>query len=298
MVNADLIEASQGSKPQIQPHFRSRPAYQYSRPMRPHLLYRPFPTSSASQASATSIQQQATSRPPSISQNVASTKETPDFLPSTSTYNRFLNFYRMATGSMSEAGQKQYWADADSRYSKIDCERCESHRDYLLKYSPIVRYMSDNIAKLGGVLDQNNIRCRTCSTGQLGGFDAKYGIMLCANWLDTRNKVEDVLSHEMVHAYDHMRFDTSLGPDEDLRKVACSEIRASNLSGECRWANEFFRNKVFKISRHQEECVKRRAVISVSMRPSCDGKDQAEKVVDSVWDSCFADTRPFDEVFR
>jgi len=122
--------------------------------------------------------------------------------------------------------------------------------------------------------------------------------MLCANYLEKRNMLEDVLAHEMVHAYDHLRFKTDLGPDEDLRKVACAEIRASNLSGECRWANEFFRNKVTAFTNHHQDCVRRRAVISVKMRPNCKDDVQAVKAVNDVWDSCFRDTRPFDEIYR
>lgn len=122
--------------------------------------------------------------------------------------------------------------------------------------------------------------------------------MLCANYIDKRSMLEDVLAHEMVHAYDHLRFTTELGADEDLRKVACSEIRASNLSGECRWSNEFFRNKVFSFTGHHQDCVRRRAVASVRMRPNCESDVQAVKVVNGVWDSCFQDTRPFDEIYR
>jgi len=225
-------------------------------------------------------------------------QEAPDFLPSDSLTNRFKNFYRMATGSMSKTGQAKYWADADTRYSEIDCKRCETQRDYLLQYSPVIRYMSDNIKRLGGDLNRSNIRCRTCKTGQLGGFDHKYGIMLCANFIEKRSMLEDVLAHEMVHAYDHLRFNTSLTADEDLKKVACAEIRASNLSGECRWANEFFRNKVLNFSRHHQDCVRRRAIISVKMRPNCKDDLEAVKTVNEVWDSCFVDTRPFDEIYR
>lgn len=221
-----------------------------------------------------------------------------DFLPSTTITNRFKNFYRMATGSMSPAGQQKYWADADARYSKIDCKRCEDQRDYLLQFSPIIRYMTEQVSRLGGTLDRNNIRCRTCTTGQLGGFDHKYGILLCANYLEKRSMLEDVMAHEMVHAWDHLRFKTSLSHDAPLEQVACSEIRASNLSGECRWANEFFRNKVLKFNRHHQDCVRRRAVISVKMRPNCPDDVTAVKVVNQVWDSCSRDTRPFDEIYR
>ena len=76
------------------------------------------------------------------------------------------------------------------------------------------------------------------------------------------------------------------------------QIRASSLSGECRWANEFFRNRIFKFTKHHQDCVKRRAALSVRMRPQCKDDEHATKVVNEVWDSCFRDTRPFDEIFR
>lgn len=43
-------------------------------------------------------------------------------------------------------------------------------------------------------------------------------------------------------------------------------------------------------------CVKRRAILSILGNPSCKSPEMAEKVVNEVWDSCFKDTRPFDEV--
>ncbi|KAI1609330.1 peptidase M76 [Exophiala viscosa] len=199
---------------------------------------------------------------------------------------------------MSEEGVKAYWDDADRRFAKIDCKRCEDQRDYLLKFSPIIRYMKDNIQKLGGDVGSHNIRCRSCRGGGLGGFDHEYGIVLCANRLEQRSMLEDVMAHEMVHAYDHLRFKTSISEDDDLRHSACSEIRASNLSGECRWSNEFFRNHVGAFTNHHQDCVRRRAVESMRKRPGIKDDVHAVKIVNEVWDSCFRDTRPFDEIYR
>lgn len=36
--------------------------------------------------------------------------------------------------------------------------------------------------------------------------------------------------------------------------------------------------------------------MSVAANPACPDAETAEKVVNEVWDSCFNDTRPFDEV--
>lgn len=223
------------------------------------------------------------------------------FLPPTTQLNLFKNWVRVALKKTDPPATEAYWADVDKRYEKIDCTRCETDRDYLLRYSPIIRYMNDNIRRLGGDLNSTNIRCKTCikkTDRMYGGFDAQYGIKICANYVENRKMLEDVMAHEMVHAYDHLRFKVDLGPEEDLRKVACSEIRASNLGGECRWANEFFGNGVFKFTNHQQECVRRRAVRSVMRMPQCKDDVQAVKAVNEVWDSCFRDTRPFDEIFR
>jgi mitochondrial inner membrane protease ATP23 len=150
-----------------------------------------------------------------------------DFLPPTTWWNRAVNWSRMLTGNMSPAGSKKYWTDVDTRYSELDCKTCEKDRDYLLKYSPIIRFMNDNIKKLGGDMGPQNIHCRTClreEEAMQGGFDHKYGIKICANYVQSRSQLEDVLTHEMVHAYDHLRFKTNLTDDEDLRHAACSEV--------------------------------------------------------------------------
>jgi inner membrane protease ATP23 len=47
---------------------------------------------------------------------------------------------------------------------------------------------------------------------------------------------------------------------------------------------------------HFQACVRRRAVLSVAANPACPDTETAERAVNEVWDSCFPDTRPFDEV--
>lgn len=73
------------------------------------------------------------------------------------------------------------------------------------------------------------------------------------------------------------------------------QIRAANLSGDCRWGREIERGR-WAFSKQHQACVKRRAVLSVMQHPHCDGQEAAERAVNEVWESCFRDTRPFDEV--
>jgi len=47
-----------------------------------------------------------------------------------------------------------------------------------------------------------------------------------------------------------------------------------------------------------QDCVRRRAALSMMNRPGVKDDVQAVKLVNEVWGSCFVDTRPFDEVYR
>ena len=61
---------------------------------------------------------------------------------------------------------------------------------------------------------------------------------------------------------------------------------------------EFFTKKQWKLTQQHQECVRRRAALSLRNRPNCKDDVQAVQVVNEVWDSCFKDTRPFDEIYR
>jgi inner membrane protease ATP23 len=49
-------------------------------------------------------------------------------------------------------------------------------------------------------------------------------VKLCADSLASKSHLEDVLSHELIHAYDHRRFQVDW---TNLRHIACTEVRGS-----------------------------------------------------------------------
>ncbi|OAX78050.1 mitochondrial inner membrane protease ATP23 [Emergomyces africanus] len=234
--------------------------------------------------------------PPGAGSGTATPANDTGFLPGDDTWTQMKNMFSIMTGKMTEEGKEQFLLARDIRNEESDCKRCENQRDYLIKYSPIIRFLQDNIKQLGGDISSHNIHCRRCTQRQAGGFDPEYGIRICANAMKDQGHLEDTMAHEMIHAYDHLRF--KLNWTDNLRHAACTEIRASSLSGECRWAREFFRRGQWKLTQQHQECVRRRAALSVMARPACKDAEQARQVVDEVWDSCFRDTRPFDEIYR
>ena len=63
-------------------------------------------------------------------------------------------------------------------------------------------------------------------------------IVLAAPNIADRSSAEDALRHELIHAFDFAR--AEINPS-DCRHVACSEIRAYHLSGECSAKAELLR---------------------------------------------------------
>ncbi len=81
--------------------------------------------------------------------------------------------------------------------------------------------MSAKISQLHGDLDASNIRCQRCTFRHGGGFSPDVGIKICANEMRNRGHLEDTLAHEMIHAYDYLRFKVEW---TNLRHAACTEV--------------------------------------------------------------------------
>ncbi|KAM3510533.1 hypothetical protein MY11210_005833 [Beauveria gryllotalpidicola] len=217
------------------------------------------------------------------------------------------NYFRILSGQMTDEGKFHYREWRYKVHEERDCKRCEDYRSWLFAYSPVVRFLQGKITDLNGRLDASNVVCRRCpgflddegnERRQSGGFSPDHGILICANEIRDRKHLEDTLAHEMVHVWDHLRYKVDWMGDKDLKHAACTEIRASMLSGECRWTREALTRGNWSLTQQFQACVRRRAIKSVMGRPRCKDDVHAAQVVNQVWDSCYSDTRPFDEVYR
>ena len=144
---------------------------------------------------------------------------------------------------MTPVGKFHYREDAYIKNEARDCANCEEWRDWLFKYSPMIIFLQKNIRDLNGDLNASNVRCRRCPARlegngeaegegeggekgirvyrQGGGFSPDHGILICANEMRNRKHLEDTLAHEMVHAWDHLRWKVDWA---DLRHAACTEV--------------------------------------------------------------------------
>lgn len=113
-------------------------------------------------------------------------------------------------------------------------------------------------------------------------------IYLCQQYLDGELMAHKTIVHELIHAVDQCR--SKMDPLHNCLHIACTEVRAENLSGECSFWKELPR--MSKFAGHGKECVRRRAILSVRGNPNC--ADRAEQYVDAALPRCFQDIYPFE----
>lgn len=145
----------------------------------------------------------------------------------------WMNYFKILSGKITPEGVEHYREDQYKMHEKRDCKKCEDNRDWLFKHSPTVRFLQDKIYALNGDIDASNVVCRRCPAriddkGQVhrqgGGFSPDHGILICANLMRDRSHLEDTLAHEMVHAWDHLRWKVDWAGRMDLRHSACTEV--------------------------------------------------------------------------
>jgi inner membrane protease ATP23 len=145
----------------------------------------------------------------------------------------WLTYIRILAGRVTPEGAEHCREDWRRMTEARDCTRCEAHRDYLFAYSPTIRFLRDKVAALNGTLDETNVLCRRCPARvaedgrvvrQAGGFSPDHGILLCANEMRDRGHLEDTMAHEMVHAWDHLRWKMDWNGGHGLRHAACTEV--------------------------------------------------------------------------
>ncbi|EFC41807.1 predicted protein [Naegleria gruberi] len=187
---------------------------------------------------------------------------------------------------------------------------------------PVITFVLREIENMGCPLPNPFFRCERCLHSSLdkpkfsaayvlGSFDkfdkdeqetdsdtidtdnffGKPGVLLCEDVMERYSKSDDktVILHELIHAYDDCR---AMINWKSCEQLACAEIRASSLSGECDFLHETRRGKLSGLRGQFMNCVKRRATLSLNSSAICGGQDNAKHVED-VFKTCFNDTEPF-----
>lgn len=175
--------------------------------------------------------------------------------------------------------------------------KCELYKHNSLTQG-LVRYIFNTLYdKNINLQPYSLIQCIQCNVNMSGAMyykpDNTIGIAMCENKLSTQSDFNVVLTHELIHTYDYITVENDIYNNPYTH--ACTEIRAANLSGDCTYPRELRRGHIFSINNHHNQCVRRRALLSVASNPNS-GPEYAEQYINSVWDKCIKDTQPFNSV--
>ncbi|EHA8587662.1 putative Mitochondrial inner membrane protease ATP23 [Cocos nucifera] len=145
-------------------------------------------------------------------------------------------------------------------------EECKDRIRESLRH-PTVRFLREQMEKAGCPVWVRLLLATKCSDqGSAGGYASKRGvpevytllprgsnprgkITICCNHMTFQDEINQVLIHELIHAYDDCR-----AKNMDWKNCghhACSEIRANHLSGDCHYKRELLRG-FMKIRGHEQ----------------------------------------------
>ncbi|KAJ6752837.1 MITOCHONDRIAL INNER MEMBRANE PROTEASE [Salix koriyanagi] len=117
--------------------------------------------------------------------------------------------------------------------------------------TPMVRFLRENLEKAGCGVSENFFKAVNCDKSIAGGYVRGKGIMVCSNHMNIQDDVNQVVAHELIHAYDDCQ---AANLDwADCAHHACSEIRAGHLSGDCHYKRELLRGYI-KLRGHEQVC--------------------------------------------
>jgi len=168
-----------------------------------------------------------------------------------------------------------------------DRKNCEINVIQALSSSPRIRLLVQALNDSGcPFLPNRHVDCSPCDQSLSGGYDDQTNqVIICSNNCQTPEKVEEILSHELVHMYDYC---TAKIDFSNQKHLACSEIRAATLSSCAKFSWDFW---------SFEDCVESKASKSVAWVNNIDEKE-ARKVVKSVFDKCYNDLEPFGRKYK
>ncbi|KAF2585987.1 hypothetical protein F2Q70_00037809 [Brassica cretica] len=71
--------------------------------------------------------------------------------------------------------------------------------------NPIVKFLMEQMEKSGCRVGDNFVKAVVCTGPVAGGFTKGRGITVCSNYLTIQDEVNQVVIHELIHAYDECR---------------------------------------------------------------------------------------------
>ncbi|KAF2353033.1 Peptidase M76 ATP23 [Trinorchestia longiramus] len=185
------------------------------------------------------------------------------------------------------------WSQVLLGYGKENLDRvnCEKRVLSVVEKFPLVKLMMSALEASGCPVDiSRHVACEICDTTVTGGYDIENNqIVVCQNMCKMEGLVAGVLTHEMIHMFDHCKHNIDFS---NIDHLACTEIRAANLT-HCSFVTAVAQGDAspIRIAKAHQECVKTKAAYSVEAVKHV-GIAEARRVVNKVFPHCYADLEP------
>ncbi|PON39669.1 Peptidase M76, ATP [Trema orientale] len=166
--------------------------------------------------------------------------------PRTSTFSTFVNSGKGRAEDVAPEPGTSTFSNSVNGGKTID--ECEGMIRRSLR-TPMAKFLLEHLEKSGCPVGDRFIEAVYCDKQIAGGYVRGEGIRVCSNHMTIQDEVNQVVIHELIHAYDDCR---AANLDwANCAHHACSEIRAGHLSGDCHYKRELLRGFV-KLRGHEQ----------------------------------------------
>lgn len=171
---------------------------------------------------------------------------------------------------------------------------CEQNLVSNIEKMPMVKTLLSALKASGCPVDlKRHLVCEMCQPGSdvqhAGGYDpALNQVFVCCNNATNAGLVHGALVRNLIQMFDCCvnKYDFN-----NVRHLACSEVRKANLAN-CQFLTNLTRPEAsFGVSQQHRSCV-RSVAIEALVKTKFVKEEAAGKVVDEVFDKCYADLEP------
>jgi len=171
---------------------------------------------------------------------------------------------------------------------------CEQHLVSNVEGMPMVKTLLSALKASGCSVDlKRHLVCEMCQPGSevqhAGGYDpALNQVFVCCNNATSSGAVHGALVRNLIQMFDTCvnKYDFN-----NVHHLACSEVRKANLAN-CQFMTNLSRpDASFGVEKQQQNCV-RSVAVEALVKTKFVKKEVAGKVVDEVFDRCYADLEP------
>jgi len=171
---------------------------------------------------------------------------------------------------------------------------CEQHLVSNVEGMPMVKTLLAALKASGCPVDlKRHLVCEMCQPGSevqhAGGYDpALNQVFVCCNNATSSGAVHGALVRNLIQMFDTCvnKYDFN-----NVHHLACSEVRKANLAN-CQFMTNLSRpDASFGVEKQHRNCV-RSVAVEALVKTKFVKKEVAGKVVDEVFDRCYADLEP------